>query len=410
MAILIHNIAKLYTVDEQRGYGAVKEISNPQVLVRDGLIEEIRTNRSSAGTDPDIEMLDGRGCCLLPGFVDAHTHPVFWKTREQEFIMRISGKSYEQIAAAGGGIRNSAREFQKASKADIKKLTAKRLRVFLEYGTTTIEAKSGYGLTVVDEMKSLEIIAELNLEQPLQLIPTFLGAHEIPDAYRQDRSGYIRQILEEMIPQVARRGLAEYCDVFCEQDVFTVGESRLILETARKHGLRARIHADELHASGGTELAAKLKTVTADHLLQVTAAGITALKKAGVIPVLLPLTTFFLRQERYAPARAFIEQGCPPALATDFNPGSSMTQNMQLLWSFAALKMGLLPGELLWSTTIIPARSLNRAAQLGSLEAGKQADLIFLDIPNLDYLAYHLGINHVIMTMKKGEVVFSRNF
>ena len=410
MAILIHNISRLYTPDEQQGYGALQEIRNPQILIRDGLIEEIRTDHYEPGHFSAVQMLDGRGYCILPGFVDAHTHPVFWKTREQEFIMRLSGKSYEEIAAAGGGIRNSAREFQKATKEEIKQLTAGRLRTFLEYGTTTIEAKSGYGLTVADEVKSLEIIAELNREQPLQMIPTFMGAHEIPDAYRNQRGEYIRQIVEEMIPVVARRGLAEYCDVFCEQGVFTVAESRHILETARQYGLLARIHADELHASGGAELAAELGTVTADHLLQVTPEGIKALKRAGVIPVLLPLTTFFLRKDQYAPARNFIEQDCPVALATDFNPGSSMSQNMQLIWSIAALKMGLLPAELLWSTTIIPARTINRAAQLGSIESGKQADLIFLDIPNLDYLAYHIGINHVIMTMKKGEVVFHRKY
>jgi imidazolonepropionase len=410
MAILIHNISKLYSADEEHGYGKVREIINPQILIRGGLIEDIRTGQRTPVRNSDTQLLDGQGCCILPGFVDAHTHPVFWKTREQEFIMRLSGKSYEEIAAAGGGIRNSAREFQKAAKEAIKQLTVKRLRTFLEYGTTTIEAKSGYGLTVADEVKSLEIIAELNREQPLQMIPTFMGAHEIPDNYRNQRGEYIRQIVEEMIPLVARRGLAEYCDVFCEQGVFTVAESRLILETGRQHGLLARIHADELHASGGTELAAELGTATADHLLRVTPEGIKALKQAGVIPVLLPLTTFFLCEDQYAPARSFIEQDCPVALATDFNPGSSMTQNMQLLWSVAALKMGLLPGELLWSTTIIPARSINRATQLGSVERGKQADLIFLDIPNLDYLAYHMGINHVIMTMKKGEVVFRRNY
>jgi imidazolonepropionase len=411
MAILIHNISRLYTPDEQQGYGTVREISNPQILINDGLIEEIRTNHHTPfSNNSALQMLDGQGCCVLPGFVDAHTHPVFWKTREQEFIMRLSGKSYEEIAAAGGGIRNSAREFQKAAKEAIKQLTAKRLRTFLEYGTTTIEAKSGYGLTVADEVKSLEIIAELNLEQPLQMIPTFLGAHEIPDAYRHQREEYIRQVVEEMIPLVVRRGLAEYCDVFCEQGVFTVAESRYILAAARQHGLKTRIHADELHASGGAELAAELGTVTADHLLKVTPEGIRALQRARVIPVLLPVTTFFLRQDQYAPARSFIEQNCPVALATDFNPGSSMSQNMQLLWSIAALKMGLLPGELLWSTTIIPAQSINRAVQLGSIEPGKQADLIFLDIPNLDYLAYHMGINHVIMTMKKGQVIFHRNY
>jgi imidazolonepropionase len=209
MTTLIHNISKLYSADEQQGYGAVHEISNPQLLIGDGIIADIHSGPRSLRRHPAWQLLDAGGCCVLPGFVDAHTHPVFWKTREQEFIMRLSGKSYEEIAAAGGGIRNSAREFQKAPREEIKQLTAKRLNVFLEYGTTTIEAKSGYGLTVADEIKSLEIIDELNREQPLQLIPTFLGAHEIPDEYRHHREEYIRLIMEEMIPQVARRKLAE---------------------------------------------------------------------------------------------------------------------------------------------------------------------------------------------------------
>jgi len=410
MTTIIHNISKLYTADIHGGYGAVWEIRNPQIVIQDGLIAEIINDPKTSPSKSAEYNLDARGCCVLPGFVDAHTHPVFWKSREQEFIMRLGGKSYEEIAAAGGGIRNSAREFQKAGKEKIKQLTAQRLRVFLEYGTTTIEAKSGYGLSVTDELKSLEIIAELNREQPLQLIPTFLGAHEIPDEYRNNRRDYIKLIVEEMIPQVARRGLAEYCDVFCEPDVFTTEESRYILTTAKRYGLHNRIHADELHAYGGAELAAEIQAATADHLTHITAQGIIALKAAGVIPVLLPLTTLFLRQDTYAPAREFINQGWPPALATDFNPGSSMTQNMQLLWSVAALKMGLLPGELLWSTTLIPARSINRAEQIGSIENGKQADLIFLDIPNLDYLPYHMGINHVSMTMKKGKVEFNKNW
>jgi len=409
MATLIRNILKLYTPDEPHGYGAVKEIVNPQILIQDGKIREV-----FAGTELPSEIkadtvLDGGGCCVLPGFVDAHTHPVFWKTREQEFMMRLAGKSYEEIAAAGGGIRNSARIFQNAGKEDIKQVTVGRLGVFLEYGTTTIEAKSGYGLSLADELKSLEIVAELNREQPLEMVPTFLGAHEIPDAYRDRREEYIRLVVEEMIPQVARRGLAEYCDVFCEKGVFTVEESRTILEAGQRSGLRSRIHADELHASGGAELAAEIHAVTADHLLKVSEQGITSLLHAGVIAVLLPLTTLFLRKNKFAPARTFIKQGCPVALATDFNPGSSMSQNMQLVWSIAALKMGLFPGELLWSTTLIPARSLNRADQTGSIDRGKQADLIFLNIPNLEYLPYHMGINHVMMTMKKGKIVFNKN-
>jgi imidazolonepropionase len=409
MTTLIRNILKLYSPDESRQYGAVKEITNPEILIRDGKIEEIFTEIKDRTEVRADTVLDGRGCCVLPGFVDAHTHPVFWKTREQEFLMRLAGKSYEEIAAAGGGIRNSVRSFQQAAKEDIKRITAERLGVFLEYGTTTIEAKSGYGLSLADELKSLEIIAELNHEQPLEMVPTFMGAHEIPDGYRDKREEYIRLVVEEMIPQVASRGLAEYCDVFCEKGVFTIEESRYILETGQRHGLRTRIHADELYAFGGAELAAEIHAITADHLLKVSTQGISDMIKGGVTAVLLPLTTLFLRKNEFAPARDFITQGCSVALATDFNPGSSMSQNMQLVWSIAALKMAMVPGELLWSTTLIPARTLQRVSQTGSVERGKQADLIFLKIPNLEYLPYHMGINHVMMTMKKGRIVFDRN-
>jgi imidazolonepropionase len=408
MLTLIHNIAKLYTPDETGGFGHVTEIENPQILVRDNFIETIAADHRTPDPVSCDQIIDARGCCVLPGFVDAHTHPVFGKTREREFSMRIAGKTYEEIAAAGGGIRNSARVFQRMGVDELKPMTAERLAVFLEYGTTTIEAKSGYGLTVADELKSLQILADLSREQSLEMVPTFLGAHEIPDEFRHRRQEYIQLVINEMIPEVSRRRLAEYCDVFCERGVFTVSESRSILEAAQKYGLRARIHANELHESGGATLAAELRAVSADHLVHVSRQEITAMKEAGVIAILLPLTTFFLRKNEYAPAREFIGQGCPVALATDFNPGSSMCQNMQLVWSVGALKLGLFPGELLWATTIIPARSLQRDRKIGSIAPGKQADLIFLRIPNLDYLPYHLGINHVHLTMKKGRVVYSR--
>jgi imidazolonepropionase len=345
----------------------------------------------------------------LPGFIDAHTHPVFWKTREAEFIMRIEGKSYEEIAAAGGGIRNSARHFRTAGKEEIKEITRKRIRTFFEYGTTTIEAKSGYGLSPESEIKALEIISELNQDQQLEMIPTFLGAHEVPDDYRSRREEYIQLIVERMIPEVSGRNLARYCDVFCEKGVFSIQETRAILKTAEKYGLRTRIHADELHPFGAAELAADLQTVTADHLVKVSAQGIQAMADNHVIPVILPATTFFLRKDEYAPARKMLETGCEVALATDFNPGSSMTQNMQLVWTIAALKLGMLPGELLWATTYIPAKSLAEEQKIGSIQPGKQADLVLMDIPNLEYLAYHMGINHVSITVKKGEVIFQKN-
>jgi imidazolonepropionase len=375
--------------------------------IKDGYIDTIYPEINPP-KDEATNTIDAKSLTVLPGFVDSHTHPVFWNTRESEFLMRIEGKTYEEIAEAGGGIRNSARDFRNANKNDIKMRTSERIKTFLEYGTTTIEAKSGYGLSLEGEIKSLEIIAELNQEQKLEMIPTFLGAHEVPDEFRSNREDYIQLIIEEMLPQVADRHLAEYCDVFCEKGVFTVEESRHILLAAKKYGLPARIHADELNAFGAAELASEVAAATADHLVQVSNQGIKAMAKNKVIPVLLPATTFFLRKDKYAPARKMISHKCQVALATDFNPGSSMTQNMSLVWTIGALKLGMVTGELLWATTIIPAKSLNRDQEIGSIEVGKKADLVLLDIPNLDYLAYHMGINHVMMTIKNGELVYNK--
>ena len=407
MDLLIKNIGHLYTPLSGRRFGQISELADVSVLVRNGKIKKILSNGQKVPEPARIKTVDAGGMTILPGFVDAHTHPVFWNTRENEFIMRLAGKSYEEIAAAGGGIRNSARAFQRADKESIKNITRQRISAFSVYGTTTIEAKSGYGLTTNDEIKALEIIKELNSESDLEMIPTFLGAHEVPDDYRDRRDVYVDLVVNEMIPRVADLQLAEYCDVFCEQGVFTLAETKRILQTAEKYGIKARIHADELHAFGGAELAAELGAVSADHLVMVSPRGISAMAEKGVIPILLPVTTFFLRKDQYAPARDMIDAGCQVAVATDFNPGSSMTQNMQLTWSVAALKMGMLPEELLWATTLVPALSLSRSDKIGSIEIGKQADLILLDIPNLNYLPYHMGVNHVRMTIKKGRIVYN---
>ncbi len=404
MKCLITHIGLLCTPVSGTRYGHVLQYSDCRVLIEDGVISEIADDSEPC---PKADMvIDAHGLTMLPGFVDAHTHPVFHTTREDEFIMRVQGKSYEEIAAAGGGIRNSVRAFRKADKAEIKTLTRSRIARFFEYGTTTIEAKSGYGLSTEDELKSLEIIAELNAEYELEMVPTFLGAHEIPDEYRSDREAYLSILINEMIPAVAEQKLARFCDVFCEKGVFTVEESRRILRAARDNGLVPKLHADELYPFGGAELAAEMRAVSADHLVNISDRGIRELAAMRVVPVLLPGTTFFLGKEIYAPARKLIAAGCNVAVSTDYNPGSSTTQNLQLMWTLATLKMGMLPEELLSATTLAAATALQMEDRIGSVEVGKQADLQLLDIPNLNYLPYHYGMNHTKMTIKKGAIVY----
>lgn len=404
MKCLIKHIGLLCTPVSGARYGHVLQYSDCRVLIEDGVIREIAGD-SEPYPEADT-VIDARGLTMLPGFVDAHTHPVFHKTREDEFIMRVQGKSYEEIAAAGGGIRNSVRAFRNADKAEIKGLTRSRIARFFEYGTTTIEAKSGYGLSMEDEGKSLEIIAELNSEYDLEMVPTFLGAHEIPDEYRSDREAYLAILINEMIPAVAEQKLARFCDVFCEKGVFTIEESRRILRAARDNGLVPKLHADELYPFGGAELAAEIRAVSADHLVNISDRGIRELAAMRVVPVLLPGTTFFLGKETYAPARKLIAAGCNVAVSTDYNPGSSTTQNLQLMWTLATLKMGMLPEELLSATTLAAAAAIQMEDRIGSVEVGKQADLQLLDIPNLNYLPYHYGMNHTKMTIKKGAVVY----
>lgn len=375
------------------------------IVIENDTIKEIDTPQKLIEKYPDAEKIDGKNYLAFPGFVDPHTHPVFYKTREEEFEMRIQGKTYEEIASAGGGIRNSVRAFRDASFEEIAKLTYHRILKFLEYGTTTIEAKSGYGLSLKDELKALRILKKLSQLIPITIVPTFLGAHEIPDEYRSNRKKYINILTKEMIPAVAEEKLAAFCDVFCEKDVFTVEESERILLAAKDHGLIPKLHADELHYTGGAELAARVKAISADHLLMISDKGIAAMKEAGVIPVLLPGTAFFLGKKNYAPAREMIESGLPVALATDFNPGSSMTQNMQLILSIAAINMKMVPAEVLGAATINSARAIGMEKEVGSIEVGKKADIILLDIPSYQYLPYHYGINHVKMVIRHGQVV-----
>jgi len=352
--------------------------------------------------------LDARGGTVIPGFVDAHTHPVFCGTREDEFEMRTRGATYVEIAQAGGGILSSVRGVRAASKEELLAGLLVRLERFLALGTTTIEAKSGYGLTLEDELKCLEVIGEANRIQPIELVPTFLGAHDFPPEYRDEHRAYVELLIQEWLPRVAESKLAEYCDIFTEGHVFGLDDSRRLLTRARELGLGLRLHVDQLTPLGGAELAAELGAASADHLEFVSDAGIEALADAGVVPVLCPLVPLYLRLDQEVPARRMIQAGLAPALATDFNPGSCYAQSLPEVLSWAALRLRLSSEECLVAATLNAAASLGRAAELGTLEAGKRADVVVLDVPNFRHLCYELGRNPVRAVVSHGQVVVER--
>jgi len=353
----------------------------------------------------ETKVVDAKEKVVLPGFVDCHTHPVFAGTREDEFEMRIKGKTYQEIAAAGGGIKSSVKNLRSKSKEELIQLALPRLDRMLSHGTTTIEAKSGYGLSLEDEIKMLEVIKELSKIHPIDLIPTFLGAHEIPQEYKNNRKEYIKLITEKMIPEVSKRKLAVFCDIFCEKGVFDIEESREILKAAKDHGFGLKLHADQLSALGGSKLAAELGAISADHLEFIDDDGIKMMKESGVIGVLLPGACFGLGITEYPPARKMIERGLPVALATDFNPGSSMTESMPMILSLACLMMRMTPAETIVASTINSAFAVDKGNDIGSIEMGKKADLVIWNVQNYKEIPYHFGVNLVDQVIKNGKMI-----
>jgi imidazolonepropionase len=384
-------------------------IEDGAVLIKDGLIECTGTRQELEPLLTEgVEIFDAGGRVVLPGFVDAHTHPVFAGNRADEFELRAQGATYQEIAAQGGGIRSTVRRTRAASLEDLLIAGRKYADWFIRGGTTTVEAKSGYGLTLEDEIKILRAIKQLDRETSLSYVPTFLGAHDIPDDYRDRREEYVQLVIQEMIPFVARENLAEFCDVFCEERVFTLEESRRILKAAHECGLGIRMHADQLSLSGGAKLAAELCASTADHLEHTDAEGIAALLQAGVQPVLLPGSVYALGLTNYPHAREMIDAGLPVVLATDFNPGSSPTTSMQMVLSLASTHLKMTPAESITAATINAAYSLNRGSSIGSIEAGKHADLVVYDCEDYRELSYFFGIAHTHTVFASGRKVFAR--
>jgi imidazolonepropionase len=398
--LAVINISHLITLNgprRPRGGGEMRELAiipDGAMSIRDGRIERTGTRHEIEPRLAGYEVIDAGGRIVMPGFVDAHAHPVFAGDRLDEFEMRASGATYQEIAAAGGGIRSTVRKTRAATEDDLFESAKRYSRWFLQTGTTTVEAKSGYGLSLEDELKMLRVIRRLNDETPGRYVPTFLGAHVVPDEFQENRSDYIDLITEEMLPQVASEKLAEYCDVFCEESAFTVEESRRILMAAKNLGLGLRIHADQLSLSGGADLAGELGASTADHLEHAGPAQISNLKSGGVQPVLLPASVLMLGSQRYPAARAMIEAGLAVVIATDFNPGSSPVPSMLLVLSLASTQMKMRPAEAITAATINAAYSLGRGDEIGSLETGKRADFVIQDCSDYRELAYFTGVEH----------------
>lgn len=372
------------------------------VAVSEGRIAAVAPQAELEAQHPDAARVKCGGAVITPGFVDSHTHAVFGRWRAGEYAMRVRGVPYMEIARQGGGINASVADLRGRSEADLVELTRARLGEMLRLGTTTAEVKSGYGLTTADELKTLRVIRTLAAEGPLELVPTFMGAHEFPPEYKSLRSAYVDLVVNEMIPAVAQERLAVFNDVFMEPGVFTASEARRILEAGLRHGLVPKIHADELEWSGGAELAVELGAASADHLGRISDAGVRVLGRSSTVATLLPGTLFFLGKQSYAPARKLLDAGATVALATDFNPGSSPTPSMPLILTIACSQMGMDPLEALWSATAGGARALRLDDGRGTLRVGAPADLVVWGVSDYRELAYRFGVNLVRGVWKRG--------
>jgi imidazolonepropionase len=384
------------------------------VLVRDGRIAAVaaRSKVEALREAGGAEKIDVEGRVILPGFVDSHTHLIHAASRAEEYELKIAGASYEEIARKGGGILNSVKKLRAATASALKERASKALREFAAYGTTTIEAKSGYGLDVTSELKILGLHQELDREQPLDIVSTFLGAHVVPAEYRHTPGGpqrYVGLLVNRLIPEVAERKLAEFCDVFCDRGAFSLAQSEQVLEAGASHGLAPRVHAEQLSRTGATQLGVEMGAASCDHLEQVKAADIRALAKSKTVATLLPGCDFHMGLKQYAPARALIDAGAIVGLATDYNPGTSPTLSMPMVLSLACSQLRMTPAEAITAATVNAAYSLRRDREIGSIEAGKLADLGVFEVEDYREIPYYFGVNTCWMTVKRGEIVFRRD-
>jgi imidazolonepropionase len=392
-----------------RALGNLQIIRDGALRVHDDRIVAVDTRRrlESSRSSRRAEKLDLGGRVVLPGFVDSHTHLIFPSSRAIEYEQRISGATYEEIAKKGGGIRSSVRALRRASSKDLKTGAKAWLQQFAAHGTTTIEAKSGYGLDWKSELKILDVLHELHQEQPLDIATTFLAAHVVPPEFKGRADAYVNLIAKKWIPNVAMAGLAEFCDVFCDRGAFTVPQARKILQAGRACGLVPRLHAEQLSHTGAARLAVEMQAASADHLEKLDEADIRALGLSNVVCTLLPGCCFHLGLTHYAPAGALIESGAAVGLATDFNPGTSPTVSMPMILSLACTQMRMTPAEAISAATINPAYSLRQHDRVGSLEVGKYADLAAFDVADYREIPYYFGVNHCSLTMKRGLVIHS---
>lgn len=413
--VLIRNASQLVTLSGSsdapltgKKMEQLQIIEDGSVWLEDGIIQFVGKDDEVAQIYKDrlneAEIIDAAGKLVTPGLVDPHTHLVFAGSRENEFSMRLEGATYMEIMNNGGGIYATTNATREATHQTLFEESKKRLDQFLLHGVTTVEAKSGYGLSLEHEIKQLEVARDLHEKHPVDIVRTFMGAHAIPSEFSDNSEEFVDYVIRDMIPEVARRKLAEFNDVFCERGVFTPDQSKRILEAGLQHGLLPKIHADEIEPYEGAELAAEIGAVSADHLLKASDKGIASLAEKGVIAVLLPGTAFFLMAES-ANGRKMIDAGVPVALSTDCNPGSSPTVSMPIIMNLGCLKMGMTPAEVLTAATINAAHAINRGKEIGSIEKGKKADITIFDLPNYLVLQYRYGMNHVHTVIKDGEVV-----